>query len=92
MIENTYEEFEILGIDDYPKKIDFGRERGPTPSPSTSQVRDIEKLNSKMKDKTSRSKKDSSNNGEEEENLSFDIRSKPRVVLYEGPLYKKSNS
>lgn len=88
---NTYEEFEVLGIDDYPKRKDYGRERGPNPSPSTSQIKDIEKLNSKLKDKSSRSKKDLSNNGEEEENLTFDIRSKPRVILFEGPLYKKSN-
>lgn len=82
---------ETLGIDDYPKRREYGRERGLNPNPTAAQIKEIDKLHQKLNAKvSSKAKKQLQSGEEEEEALNFDIKSKTRVISYEAPLLKRS--
>lgn len=103
-IELSGELAEVLGIEDFPSKRAFGRGRGisnfciryldfvnfplgSNPSPTEAQTREVSKLNDRIsvtKGATKVKKED------EEEAVEFNLLSKPRVILHESPLSKRS--
>ncbi len=62
---------------------------GPNPVATESQNRAIDKLNTKLFSRNStKAKKDK--DGEEEESITFDLKSTTRVILFEGKVFKRS--
>lgn len=72
--------------------------KGLNPIPTEHQIKEIDKLNQKLSTKAvvkTKKGKDGSTVGEEEIDepltpLSFDLKSKTRVIAFEGPLAKRS--
>lgn len=82
---NQIEFVETICTEKSKLKKEYGKERGLNPVPSEAQQRAIEKLAVKI---TYREPKSAEVN--EDSNETFDILSKPRVILYEGKVFKKS--
>jgi SAM-dependent MidA family methyltransferase len=81
----NHELVDALNIEDFSTKKEYGRERGLVVSPSEAQARVIDKLWQKINAKmSSKAKKD-----DDEESLIFDLKSKPRILLFEAPLLKR---
>jgi hypothetical protein len=95
---------DVLNIEDFASKKEYGKERGMQPigrltgflitipsflglvaSPSEAQARVVDKLWNKINAKVStKTKKE-----DEEETVAFDLKSKPRVLLFDAPLLKR---
>jgi ankyrin repeat protein len=82
------EKMEDLGLDNNSEMKNYGKGTGLNPNPNDYQIKCIEKLASKIHISKSKAKQ----KDEEEEGLSFDILSEPRVILYEGKVYKKTRN
>lgn len=76
---------DVIGIQPLPLR-NFGKERGLNPIPNEAQQKEISKLALKLSFKGLDSTK------EDDLDEVFDILSRPRVILYEGKVTKKSKS
>mmetsp|Transcript_1547 Transcript_1547/g.2560 ORF Transcript_1547/g.2560 Transcript_1547/m.2560 type:complete len:746 (+) Transcript_1547:107-2344(+) len=80
---------DTLGIEDFAARKEYGRERGLSPTPTEAQSRAVDKLNQKLQVKVKTPK----NKGADvEEEIQFDLKSKKRVILFEGKVIKKNHN
>eukprot|EP01035_Chromulina_nebulosa_P017308 gene17308-22849_t len=89
---NLLDYLDALGLNDVKIKKHLGRDRGPSPTVSESQQKSIEKLASKLIFKSPNNNINNNLNIDKSEDYEerFDILSKPRVIIYEGKVLKKS--
>lgn len=76
---------DVLNIEDFASRKEYGRERGLMPSPTEAQTRLVDKISQKINARApSRAAKE-----DDEESLIFDLKSKPRVHLFDAPILKR---
>eukprot|EP01038_Epipyxis_sp_PR26KG_P015317 gene15317-20642_t len=87
--------YDAIGLDDLLLRREFGRERGLNPTPTEAQKAALDKLSQKLAAKSPQPKQKKIAEqvlDDEEVLVSFDLKSKTRIILFDGRVLKRNTS